>query len=104
MLLSDTLPHLALELEDLLNKKGEPELAASVSQLIIVDRCRCGDDFCSSFYTQPKPEGRHGPDHRCIPLDASKGMLILDVVAAAIAHVEVLDRDDVREILITEFP
>ena len=61
MLVTEILPLLALELEQLLNNQGEVELAAQVSQLAIVDRCRCGDDFCSSFYTQPKPEGSYGP-------------------------------------------
>jgi len=23
--------------------------------------CGCGDDFCQSFYTQPRPEGPYGP-------------------------------------------
>ena len=57
MLLTEILSLLARELELLLKKQGEFELASQVAQLRIVDRCRCGDDFCSSFYTQPKPEG-----------------------------------------------
>lgn len=56
MRLSNVLPALAIELEQLLKNQGEAELAAQVVQLTIVDRCRCGDDFCSSFYTLPKPE------------------------------------------------
>jgi hypothetical protein len=50
MLLTEILPE-AGELERLLKKSGEPELAAQAPQLTIVDRCRCGDDFCASFYT-----------------------------------------------------
>lgn len=104
MLLTEIFPLLARELEQLLKKQGEFELAAQVSQLEIVDRCRCGDDFCSSFYTQPKPEGRYGTSHRCIDLDAAEGMLVLDVVAGTIAHVEVLNRDDIRQKLVATFP
>ena len=104
MLLAETRPQLARELEELLKRQGEPELAAQVSHLAIVDRCRCGDEFCSSFYTQPKPDGRYGPDHRCMDLDADEGMLIVDVVADTIAHVEVLNRDDIRKKLVEALP
>ena len=55
MLLRETLPLLAEELERLLRNEGELQLAEQVSGLQIVDRCRCGDDFCASFYTLPKP-------------------------------------------------
>jgi hypothetical protein len=102
--LSEILPALATELEQLLKNQGETELAAQVSQLTIIDRCRCADDFCSSFYTQPKPEGRYGPSHRCMDLDAAEGMLLVDVVAGKIAHVEVLNRADVRRDLLAALP
>lgn len=104
MLLIETLPQVARELEQLLKERGELSLAAQVSTLEIVDRCRCGDDFCASFYTQPKPEGPYGPDHRCFDLDAAKGMVILDVVSGSIAHVEILNRDDVRTLLVAALP
>jgi hypothetical protein len=104
VLLIEIFPLLAQELEQLLVKKGELELAAQVPRLAIVDRCRCGDDFCSSFYTQPKPEGKYGPDYRCIELDPAQGMLLLDVVVGAIAHVEVLSHGRIREKLIAAFP
>jgi hypothetical protein len=102
--LSEILPALAIELEQLFKKQGEAELAAQVSQLTVIDRCRCGDDFCSSFYTEPKPEGHYGPSHRCIDLDAAEGMLLVDVVAGKIAHVEVLNRADVRRHLLAALP
>jgi len=102
--LNEILPALAIELEQLLKKQGEAELAAQVSQLAVVDRCRCGDDFCSSFYTQPKPEGHYGSSHRCFDLDADEGVLLVDVVAEKIAHVEVLNRADVRRDLLAALP
>jgi len=95
-ILTNALPELADEIEELLRVKGEPDLAAQVGELRIVDRCRCGDDFCATFYVQPKPEGSYGPGHRNIDLKPDTGMLVLDVVDERIAAVEVLHRDDVR--------
>ena len=81
LLLTDTLPAFTAELRQLLVEQGEPELAAQVSGLLIFDRCRCGDDFCATFYTRPKPDGAYGPRHRDVRLKSEAGMLILDVVA-----------------------
>jgi len=103
-LLVDLFPELSAELEQLLLKQGESELARQVSTLSVVDRCRCGNDFCGMFYVLPKPNGAYGPDHRNVSLDPEQGMLILDVVAERIAAVEVLDRDAVQRKLIIEFP
>jgi hypothetical protein len=104
MLLTETLPSFAAELEELLKNEGYAELAAQVPGLKIVDRCRCGDDFCASFYTERKPEGAYGAGHRCVELEPETGMLILDVVADKIVHVEVLYRNEVREKLLVLFP
>ncbi len=104
MKLADTLPTLSAELAELLSKKGRPDLAAQVSSLKIVDRCRCEDDFCSSFYTQPKPEGSYGANLRTIPLESSAGMLIIDVVDDKIMFVEVLYDDANRRQLLAALP
>jgi hypothetical protein len=101
-LLSEALPSLANELHQLLEERGEPELAAQVPSLAILDRC--GDDFCATFYTQPKPHGAYGPGHRNVALTSDEGMLILDVVAGEITCVEVLDRKDVRRKLDKALP
>lgn len=103
-LLVDLFPELSAELEQLLFEQGESELARQVSTLSVVDRCRCGDDFCGMFYVQPKPNGVYGPHHRNVPLSPAQGILILDVVAERIAAVEVLYRDAVQRRLIIEFP
>ena len=93
-LLTDILPELAKELEILLNAKGEISLAGQVAELRIVDRCHCGDDFCSTFYThQSKPNGVC----RNIELDPETGMLVLEVIDEQIVAVEVLYRDEIRD-------
>jgi hypothetical protein len=100
----DVLPEFANELVDLLFKSGETELASQVSGLQIVDRCRCGDDFCSTFYVQPKPRSAWNPDHRNVVLEPEKGMLILDVVEGKVACVEALFRDEIRPKLLALLP
>jgi hypothetical protein len=65
--------------------------------LTIVERCRCGDDFCASFYTQPKPKESYGPGHDSMELEPTEGMLILDIVDGRIAHVEILHRNDILD-------
>src|SRR5579884_3454605 len=60
-----------------------------------VDRCRCGESFCSTFFVQPPPVGSYGPTHYNVELDPEQGTLILDVVDGRIACVEVLYRDDI---------
>ena len=103
-LVSAVLPALAEELHQLLVQQDEPELAAQIAGLRIVDRCRCDDDFCSTFYVRPKPKGAYGPDHRNVSLTPKEGMLILDVVHEKIAGVEVLYRDDIRKAIGSIFP
>lgn len=104
-LLADALPEFAAELRQLLVEKGESELAAQVPTLAIHDRCRCRDDICcGTFYTQPRPDGAYGPGHRNVALTPGEGMLILDVVDGVIMCVEVLDREDVREKLLSVAP
>jgi hypothetical protein len=104
MLLIEILPVLADELEQLLEKAEESDLAAQVSQLKVVERCRCGDDCCASFYTQLFPEGRYGPGSRTVELKAPEGMLILDILDGTIVHVDVLNRKDFRQKLLAALP
>ncbi len=104
LLLSEALPSLTQELRHLLTEQGESQLAGQVPELKIVERCLCSDSFCASFYTQPKPQGGYGPDHRSIMLDPKEGMLILDVVAGKIVFVEVLFRYEVRQKLDVALP
>jgi hypothetical protein len=103
-LLIDIFPELSDELQQLLAEQGEHSLVAQVPGLALIDRCRCGDDFCGTFYVLPKPKGAYGRGHRNVALEPKEGMLILDVVLDRIAAVEVLYRDKVRERLLVEFP
>ena len=103
-LLVDMFPELSAELEHLLRISGEDALSKQISGLHVLDRCRCGDDFCAEFYTQPKPKGPYGPGLRTVAVEPSTGYLIVDVVDGTVATVEVLYRDEIRQKLLTTFP
>ena len=104
--LKNAIPELARELETLLQNESQPELAGQVSGLRVIDRCRCGDDFCATFYSVPKPSGAWGSlgQHQNLSLAPERGMIILDIVDGRIVCVEVLDRDDVRKNLLEALP
>ena len=104
LLLRQTLPELADELSTLLTASGHNDLAKQIADLTIVSRCHCGDDFCATFYTKPKPSGAYGAGHRNVVLEPKQGMIVLDVVDGAIACVEVLYRDEIRRKLLEAMP
>ena len=54
-LLRTSWPIFATQLVAALNACGEDRLADQVERLRIVEVCACGDDFCQSIYTGPKP-------------------------------------------------
>ena len=95
--LMDVLPDVGDEIIRSLEARGEAALAATVPALPVLDRCRCGDDFCAMVYTAPRPEGAHGPGLRNLQIEASEGVIILDVVERRIMGVEVLFRPGARE-------
>ena len=103
-LLKDSLPEFTTELESLLVASNETDLAAQIGELRLVDRCRCGDWFCATFYCTPRPPGAWGPRHRTICLDPIQGMINVDTVDGRIVEIEVLHRDDVREKLLKLMP
>jgi hypothetical protein len=103
-LLVDIFPELSAELEQLLTVSGERALAEQISGLRFLDRCRCGDDFCATFYTQPEPKGSYGPGLRTVALEPATGHPIIDVVGGIVATVEVLYRDEIRQKLLKTFP
>jgi hypothetical protein len=102
--LIEELPELGEELIQLLKARGDDDLVSQISELLIVDRCRCEDDFCSSIYTAPPPKGAYGPGHEKILLDAEKGMIVLDLVKRKIMFIEVLWRDDIHNIVLSILP
>lgn len=97
-------PELASEVQAGLSEIGELELATQVSALRVVERCRCGDDFCAMMYTQPPPSGAWGPGLRNVDVPVANGMVILDVVYERIASIEVLFRSEVRSRLLQLIP
>ena len=99
-----TLPDLAGEMTRLLAQVGRSELAEQVKQLRIVERCRCGDAFCATFYTTPPPAGGWGAGHENVVLDAQDGDIVLDVVHGKIVCVEILNRDQLRKALVAICP
>jgi hypothetical protein len=78
--LANIAPELVAELQHLLLQQGEAALVEQVAELALVDRCRCGDSFCSSFHTMPRSIGSHRPSHRTIPLRSEIGILTVDVM------------------------
>lgn len=97
--LADALPDLATEIVRSLQEDGRDYLAEQVPTLPIGAPCGCGDDFCSSFYTGPKPDGAWGPGHRNVEIESDKAMIILDVVDDVIRFVEVLWWPEIGETL-----
>jgi hypothetical protein len=96
-------PDFAEELRLLLLAEDAGDLAIRVADLQVIDRCRCGDRFCSTFYAAPA-KAPYGPEHCTIALCPEAGMINVDVVAGKIVCVEVLYRDDLRSILHAALP
>ncbi|WP_043907357.1 hypothetical protein [Kitasatospora griseola] len=97
-LLRDVFPELVDEPAALPTAEGEPELSAGASELLLFAQCDCGDDFCRSLRTAPHSPGRpFGPGHRCLPLPATSGTVVLDVVDDRIVYVELIDRPPLRD-------
>jgi hypothetical protein len=98
------LPDLAEELESLLVEIGQNELAAQVQHLRIVDRCRCEEPNCATFYTAEPPSGRWGPSLEGIQLPSADSWMNLDVVDGRISMVEILDRPNTRNRILEVCP
>jgi hypothetical protein len=104
LVLRTALPAFASELEESLRDQGRADLASQVARLPLVDRCRCGDHFCATFYTAAEPADGYGPGHANLVVESAKGMIILDLVDDRICCVEVLDRPDVQRVLFAVLP
>ena len=91
--LRDIEPDLVTELQTLLLQEGYPALAAQAADLKIYDRCRCGDDFCGTFYTSPRPWTTRGSNDFTVGLSST---LNADVIDTRIVAIEVLHREGIR--------
>lgn len=97
--LVDVLPEFAAEIAEVLRLEDGADLAGQLRGLSITAVCGCGDDYCASFYTGPRPDGPWGPQHTNVTPETATGMVILDVVDGRIRYVEVLHRDDVKSVI-----
>jgi len=52
MLVREVFPELAKEILHDLRRLKRNELAAEMTNLRVVDRCRCGEAVCGTFYTE----------------------------------------------------
>ena len=93
--LIDILPQIADELKTMLFDMGEYKLARSVADLPVVDRCRCGDSECATFYTMEREKWQGKPLKHVVP--GGDDILELDVYDDIIVCIEILDREDVSE-------
>lgn len=90
-LLSEAVPALAVEVEQLLRKEGEDTLASQIRELRVKSRCNCRQDNCATIYTGP------GRPKYSVPLDESVGILVVDVDdRERIVGIEILDRPEYK--------
>ncbi len=122
--LNEIWPDVSRQLKALLADAGECQLASTVEDLWVYDRCRCGADFCATVYTQPRPTHGYGSGHRnivfwnagTVDLDTGKTVAemsispttefttILDVVGDEIRCIEILNDTESRHRLIAALP
>ena len=122
--LSQIWPDFGQRLKNMLTQAGENKLAATVNDLEVFDRCRCGSDDCATVYTKPRPLGSYGDAHRNIVFwnadmvnletgerngdisdyPTAEFTTILDVVGDAIMCIEILSDLEGRRRLIEALP
>ena len=100
--LAHILPSIAKELEAALFDMGEYRLARSVDHLEIVDRCRCGDEACGTFYTVNRRDWQDKPLRHVV--SDFTGHCDVGICDGHIVCVEILDRDDVGDLLRERLP
>jgi hypothetical protein len=94
--LAQALPEFADELARGIASNGYKKLAASVYAIEIIDRCRCDEPGCVTFYAVPK---QLAPcSERCKRIIApARGVTCLHFLDQQITWVEVLGRPEDRE-------
>jgi hypothetical protein len=101
--LAAVMPELADELSQLLTEQGETNLAASVPDLWVFDKCRCGSDHCATIFTRPKPDGAF-KGHGGLSVLSKAGPIYIDTADGMIACIEVLDQPAIRTKLEESLP
>jgi len=95
--LIDVMPELADEIREVLFDMGEYKLAKSVAALSLVDRCRCGEVDCATFYTMERAKWQDKPLKHVVP--GKDDILEVDVLDDTIVCVEILDREEISAVL-----
>lgn len=94
--LVDALPEFAAELSRGLADLGYKKLATSVNSIVIVERCKCDETGCITFYAAPKTSvTSQRPCNTAIP--AVKGLTCVQYIGQQIVWVEVLGRPEDRK-------
>ena len=94
-MLVNTAPAFAAELEEGLRKIDRPDLAEQVQSLGLREVCKCEVEGCASFYTAA-PMRRWFRRGKQVPV----GELVVDTIDGEIVYVEVLNRPDLKAILV----
>jgi len=101
IVLIDSLPDFAHELEHLLLKENRPELACQVESMQVdMDRCVSGEECCAMLCTGLQPSKGWGVGQTTIVLTPERGNILVDVVDGDIIAVEIFFRIDVQERLL----
>lgn len=96
MKLAEALPQFAEELTQGLADLGYKKLAAAVHAVEIVERCRCDEPGCDTFYAVSKRSAPSG--EKCSRVIApARGVLCVQYLRQRIIWVEVLGRPEDRE-------
>jgi hypothetical protein len=102
MLLTQTLPDVAAELVRGFRLAERTDLAEQIQRLELVGRCPCGDELCTTFYTQPNESWERKLVDRFVL--AVPGLVCLHTVNGVVARVELPWRPEVRARLCQLFP
>ncbi|GFE60374.1 hypothetical protein [Geobacter sp. AOG2] len=101
ILLRDSLPDFAHELEHLLLMVDRPELACLVENMKVdMDRCVSGEESCAMLCTGLQPSKGWGVGQTTIVLTPARGNILVDVIEGDIIAVEVFFRKDVQDKLL----
>lgn len=97
-MLRECLPDFAQELEMLLDREQNPELARQVGLMQVdVDACGSDGDFCSMLCTGLNPKSGWGRGDTSIVLKPDQGNVLLTMLDRDTTAVEVFFRRDIQE-------